>query len=93
MRHARLTFQIATGAYYKADDLNSRMHMDIVSYVCAHRNNVTLRQGIGNTGAVCGGLRYAWWAVLLVASIELLALATVGWGTMVARKKGVYAKV
>ncbi|RYF48595.1 MAG: hypothetical protein EOO38_09755 [Cytophagaceae bacterium] len=89
----RLISRIATGAYYKADDLNRRMHMDIVSYVCAHRNNVTLRKGIGNTGAICGGLRYAWWAVLLVSSVEMLALATVGWGTMVAKRKGTYAKL
>lgn len=84
---------LGVGVWYKRDDWDEESHMDITSYVCRHQHNEALRHELGNMGALCGGLRYAWWAVLVASSIELLSIATVGWGVLVARKNGAYSKI
>lgn len=83
----------AAGAYYKADDANDRMHFDFVSYVCFHQGNAMLGRQIGNMHVLCGELRYAWWAVVVMGTVELASSATVGWGMVAARKKGAYSKI
>lgn len=83
----------AAGIYYKADDLNDRMHLDFISYVCGHKANPLMRQEVGNMRMLCGELRYAWWAVILMGTIEIMSSATVGWGVLAAKKKGTYSKI
>ena len=79
--------------WYKSDDWNKDMNMDITSYVCRHRNYKAFEKVLDNMNLLCGALRYAWWAVLLASSVELFSLATVGWGVLVARKRGSYAMI
>lgn len=84
---------IGVGAWYKSDDWNKEMNMDVTSYVCRHRGNQSLHKVLGNMGLLCGALRYAWWAILFGVSIELFSLATLGWGVMVAKRRGAYAMI
>ncbi|KAF2266932.1 hypothetical protein CC78DRAFT_566643 [Lojkania enalia] len=84
---------LVAGAYYKSDDANDAMHFNLVSYVCRHQNNEALSMQIGNMHVLCGELRYAWWAVLLMGTVELASSATVGWGMLAARKKVSYSKI
>ncbi|KAL1799309.1 hypothetical protein ACET3X_003346 [Alternaria dauci] len=84
---------LGAGVWYKSDDWNRDMNMDITSYVCRHHGYPALRQVLGNMGALCGALRYVWLAVIIASCIELLSIVTVGWGIIVAKKKGVYVKI
>ncbi|KAF4469862.1 hypothetical protein FALBO_3242 [Fusarium albosuccineum] len=79
---------VAVGVWYKVDDLNARKHYDMLSYVCARHKSVKLTSKIGNFGALCSQMRYVWWALVVVASLELIAIGTVVWAIWAKRRGG-----
>ncbi|KAJ3543980.1 hypothetical protein NM208_g3291 [Fusarium decemcellulare] len=84
---------VAVGVWYKVDDLNARKHYDMLSYVCARHKSAKLTSKIGNFGALCSQMRYAWWALVVVASLELIAIGTVVWAMWAKRRGGAYSKL
>ncbi|KAL7940644.1 hypothetical protein V8C42DRAFT_349342 [Trichoderma barbatum] len=84
---------LVAGILYKVDDLNKLKHYDMLSYVCTRTSDETLSRTIGNFSAMCIQMRYAWWAVIAVGLLELIALGTVVWAICAVKRKGIYAEI
>lgn len=84
---------IAVGLYHRFDDLKGANPSDLMTYVCSKDLHPLVAQEMGNVRILCQELRYAWWAVLLVAAIELSVVATISWGIVAMKGKGKYVRV
>ncbi|KAH7108984.1 hypothetical protein B0J13DRAFT_534855 [Dactylonectria estremocensis] len=84
---------LGVGTWYKIGDMNAKKHYDMLSYVCTRHRDSNLTKKVADFGVLCSGMRYSWWAVVAVASLELIAIGTVAWGVWASGRRGAYSKI
>ncbi|KAM5347383.1 hypothetical protein ACJ41O_010388 [Fusarium nematophilum] len=90
---AAVVLWVVVGIWYKMDDMNSKKHYDMLSYICTRHQGSELASKVGNFGALCLHMRYAWWALVAVAALELIAIGTVVWAIWAMRRAAAYSKL
>ncbi|KAF2787717.1 hypothetical protein K505DRAFT_257088 [Melanomma pulvis-pyrius CBS 109.77] len=76
---------LGVGAYYKSDDI-------LVSYTCGLSNATKVSKTV-NMRALCIEMRYAWWIILVLGTLELASAGTVSWAMWAAKRKGTYSRI
>jgi hypothetical protein len=84
----------AVGLYRRfSSQVHAPHSSDLTTYVCSADLHPLVLQTMGNARVLCQELRFAWWAVLLVVTVEGAVLGTVAWAVVALRRRGRYARV